>query len=118
MIRNWLLLGFAKVLEVFGFHALDVSDGLRREIPALLVFAAFSLTFRLLARVMRLLPLGVVYALWSGCTTVLTASMDLLVFGQRLAFRQVLGIGLIIAGTVWFHLSLVRKEESPPSPIS
>lgn len=106
MTRNWLLLGLAVVLEVFGFYALSVSDGLTRLVPAMLVAATFSLTFWLLARVMKRLPLGIVYALWSGCTTVLASLLDLAVFGQRLEVVQVLGIGLIIAGTTWLHLEL------------
>lgn len=118
MKRNWLLLGLAIALEIFGFYALEVSDGLSRVAPTVVVLVAFSLTFWLLARVMRRLPLGLVYALWSGCTTVLTSLMDLIVFGQHLAFGQVLGIGLIVIGTVWLHLGLTCKEESPPSPVS
>ena len=73
-------------------------------------FATFSLTFWLLARIMRRLPLGVVYALWSGCTTVLTSVMDRVVFGQELVFAQVLGIALIVAGTVWLNLGLSGTE--------
>lgn len=61
------------------------------------------------------LPLGVVYALWSGCTTVLTSLMDLIVFGQQLAFGQVLGIGLIVLGTAWLHLSLSGNDDEAGS---
>lgn len=115
MRRSWLLLGLAIFLEIFGFYALEMSDGLSRAAPTVVVFAAFSLTFWLLARVMRRLPLGLVYALWSGCTTVLASLMDLVVFDQQLAFGQALGICLIIAGTVWLHLSLSGNgEEIPP----
>lgn len=116
MRRNWLLLGLAIVLEIFGFYALDISEGLSRVAPTVVVFATFSLTFWLLARVMRRLPLGVVYALWSGCTTVLTSLMDLIVFGQQLAFGQVLGIGLIVLGTAWLHLSLAGNDDEQGSP--
>lgn len=119
MIRSWLLLGLAIVLEVFGFYALNVPESLSRATPTVLVFATFSLTFWLLARVMRRLPLGVVYALWSGCTTVLTSLMDLVVFGQQLAFGQVLGISLIVMGAVWLHLGLSSNdEESSPGSVS
>lgn len=106
MRRNWLLLGLAIALEIFGFYALEVSEGLSRVVPTVMVFATFSLTFWLLARVMKRLPLGAVYALWSGGTTVLTSVMDLVVFGQQLVFGQVLGIAFIVVGTVWLNLSL------------
>lgn len=119
MRRNWLLLGLAIVLEIFGFYALEGSDGLSRMVPAVVVFVTFSLTFWLLARIMRRLPLGMVYALWSGCTTVLTSLMGLIVFGQQLAFGQVLGIGLIVLGTARLHLSLSgNDEERSPGPVS
>lgn len=115
MRRNWLLLGLAIVLEMFGFYALEASDGLRLVVPTALVFAAFSVTFWLLARVMRRLPLGVVYALWSGCTIVLTSLMDLVVFGQQLSFGQMLGISLVVVGVVWLNLDLSHGRDGEQS---
>lgn len=115
MSRNWLLLGFAIVLEMFGFYALEASDGLRRAVPTALVFATFSVTFWLLARVMRRLPLGAVYALWSGCTIVLTSLMDVVVFGRQPSFGQMLGVGLVVVGVVWLNLALSYGREGEKS---
>jgi small multidrug resistance pump len=115
LIRNWLLLGLAIAAEMFGFYALEISDGLTQTIPAVTVFVAFSLTYWLLARIMKRLPLGVVYALWSGCTIVLTALMDLVLFGQQLALAQVLGIACVVFGVVWLNLSLSDNDKERSS---
>lgn len=117
MIRNWLLLGIAIAVEMIGFYALESSDGLTRTIPTITTFVAFSLTYWALARIMKLLPLGVVYALWSGCTIVLTAVMDLVVFGQQLALAQILGIVCIVSGVVWVNLSLSEDAEKPSDSV-
>ena len=115
MIRNWLLLGLAIAVEMLGFYALEISDSLTQTTPTVTVFVAFSLTFWLLARVMKQLPLGVVYALWSGCTIVLTALMDLVIFGQQLALPQVLGIVCVVSGVVWLNLGLSGNDEERSS---
>ncbi len=112
MTRDWLLLGLAIAFEIVGFYALNISDGFSRVAPTLTVFAAFFMVYWLLARIMRRLPLGIVYALWSGCTVALTSLMDLMIFGEQPAVGQTLGLGLIIAGVAWLNLSASSGQRS------
>lgn len=110
MTRAWSLLGFAAAVELVGFYALNISVGLSRVVPTLAMFAAFFIVYWLLARVMKRLPLGVAYALWSGSAVTLTSLMDLTMFGERLAPGQALGIGFIITGIVWLNLGASRSK--------
>ena len=50
------------------------------------------------------MPVGVVYAMWSGLGIVMIAAIGYLVFGQRLDLPAVIGIGLILCGILVIHL--------------
>jgi small multidrug resistance pump len=53
---------------------------------------------------LKTLPLGVAYAIWSGVGTVLVAVVGWLLYRQQLDLPAMLGIGLIVAGTVVLNL--------------
>jgi len=50
------------------------------------------------------MPVGIVYAIWSGLGIVLIAVIGYVVFGQRLDLPAVLGMGMILAGILVIHL--------------
>ncbi len=97
---HWLYLGVAILFETIGTTALKASDGMTRAWPALIVVVAYALSFWLLALVLRVIPVGVAYAIWSGMGICLIAAIGWMVFGQRLDGPAVAGLGLIIAGIV------------------
>ena len=97
---HWLYLAVAIVFETIGTTALKASDGMTRLAPSLLVVLAYALSFWLLALVLRIIPVGVAYAIWSGLGICLIAAIGWVVFGQRLDTPAILGLGMIIAGIV------------------
>lgn len=97
---HWLFLGVAVLFETIGTTALKASDGMTRALPSLLVVLAYALSFWLLALVLRVIPVGVAYAIWSGLGICLIAAIGWVVFGQRLDTPAILGLGMIIAGIV------------------
>ncbi len=101
---HWLYLGVAILFETIGTTALKASDGMTRALPALVVVLAYALSFWLLAIVLRVIPVGVAYAIWSGLGICFIALIGWFVFGQRLDAPALLGIGLIIAGIVVINL--------------
>jgi small multidrug resistance pump len=50
------------------------------------------------------MPVGIVYALWSGLGIILIALIGYAVFGQKLDLPAIAGLGLIIAGIVVIQL--------------
>src|SRR6218665_273663 len=82
--QSYLLLGLAIVMEVAGTTALKASDGFTRLVPSLLTAVAYGASFYLLSLTLRLIPIGVAYAVWSGVGIVLVSSIAWLVYGQRL----------------------------------
>jgi small multidrug resistance pump len=95
---HWLLLGAAIVFETIATSALKASDGMTRTAPTLLVIVAYALSFWLLAQVLRVVPVGIAYAIWSGVGICLIAAIGWTVFGQRLDTPALLGMSLIVAG--------------------
>lgn len=97
---NWLYLSFAIVLEVIATSALKASDGFTRPLPSLLVVLGYAAAFYLLSLTLRSLPVGVVYAVWSGVGVVLITLAGWLLFQQALDAPALIGIGLITAGVI------------------
>ena len=52
----------------------------------------------------RTLPMGIVYAIWSGIGMVMIVAIGWLGFGQRLDQPALIGVSLILAGVVMLNL--------------
>lgn len=99
-MKYWLLLVAAILGEVIATSALKYSNGLTRLTPSVLVVVGYGVSFYLLALVLRVIPVAVVYAIWSGCGVALIALIGWLVFKEPLHWIGLLGLGLIVAGVV------------------
>lgn len=104
LLSAYILLGFAIVCEVIGSTFLVKSDGFSRLIPSLLVILFFSIAFFLLSHVIKTIPMGIAYAIWSAVGMVLTAAVGYFIFKQSLDLPAMIGIAMIIAGVVVIHL--------------
>jgi len=98
------LLVLAIVAETVGTTALQASQQFTRAGPSVLVVVAYGGAFYLLSLVLKVMPVGVVYAVWSGLGVVSIAVIGRVVFGQRLDGPALLGIALILAGVFVIHL--------------
>ena len=98
------LLGAAILSEVMATTALKASDGFTRLGPSLLAGLGYCISFYLLAQVMKSIPTGVVYAVWSGLGIVLIAAVGWVMFGQKLDVPALIGMGLIVAGVAVIQL--------------
>lgn len=111
-MSSLLLLAVAIVIEVIGSAALKASYGFTKPLPSVVVVVSAILTFYLIGIIVNRMPLGIVYATWSGVGTALTAMIGVFVFGETLVIWQTAGIGLIIAGVIL--LNLPAKPRSDP----
>lgn len=101
---HYIYLFFAVLAETIGTSALQASQQFTRLWPSVLVVVAYGCAFYLLGLTLKYMPVGVVYAIWSGLGIVLIALIGYLVFGQRLDLPAVLGLGMIIAGILVINL--------------
>lgn len=104
MPLHYLYLTAAVVMETIGTTALQASAQFSRFWPSALVVVAYGISFYLLALTLRFMPVGVVYAIWSGLGIVCIASIGFVIFGQKLDWPAVLGLAMIIGGIAVIHL--------------
>ena len=64
----------------------------------------FCIAFYLLSQVIKVIPLGIAYAIWAGVGIVLTAIVGYVIFKQVLDLPAFIGIALIISGVVVINL--------------
>ena len=65
--------------------------------PSLITLAGYAGAFYFLSMVLRSIPLGIAYAIWSGAGIVLVALVGWLVFKQHLDLPAIVGINGIKA---------------------
>lgn len=99
-MKTWIILLVAILSEVIATSALKASDGFSKLGPSVLVVVGYGLAFYFLSLTLKVMPVGIAYAIWAGLGIVLTAIIGWLVFGQKLDFAAFAGIGLILLGVV------------------
>lgn len=103
-MRTYLFLLIAVMFETFGSSCLQASQQFTRFWPVVGVIFGFAGAFYFFTLVLKVLPLGITYAMWSGIGMVLIAGTGWLFFGQRLDWAAMAGIALIIAGILVINL--------------
>lgn len=101
---HWFFLVLAIAAETVGTSALKASDGFTRLGPSILTAMAYAVSFYLLAQVLKVVPVGIAYAIWSGLGIVMIALIGWMIFDQKLDAPALLGLGLIIAGILVMQL--------------
>ncbi|MGV6811025.1 MAG: DMT family transporter [Brevirhabdus sp.] len=101
---HYLYLLLAVIAETVGTSALQASQQFTRLTPSIIVVVAYAAAFYLLSLTLRTMPVGIMYAMWSGLGIVLIALIGFAVFGQKLDWPAILGMALILAGIVVIHL--------------
>ncbi|WP_065754431.1 DMT family transporter [Bradyrhizobium paxllaeri] len=97
-------LALAIICEVTGSAFLLRSDGFTKLVPTVAMGLCYLTSFYLLSVALKMIPLGVAYAIWAGLGIVLTAIVGVVVFRQALDLWACVGIGLIVAGVAILNL--------------
>lgn len=92
------------VAEVIATTSLKASDGFNRLLPSIIVVIGYSISFFGLSQVVKMMPLGIAYAIWSGLGIVLVSVAALFLYQQKLDWPAILGILLIISGVLVINL--------------
>lgn len=97
----WLTLAIGT--EVVATTALKPSDGFTRLGWVAVVVAGYGISFYALSITLRSIPLGVVYAVWSGVGTAAIVVIGFVLFREMLDALRLAGIGLIIIGVIMLN---------------
>jgi len=96
----WVYLILAITSEVIATSALKATEGFTRWQPSLIVFAGYCSATYLLSLTLKVIPIGVAYALWSGIGVTLITLVGWVLYNQKLDSAALIGIGLIVSGVV------------------
>lgn len=103
-MQTWIILLVAIVSEVVATSALKASEGFSKLGPSVLVVVGYGLAFYLLSLTLKVMSVGIAYAIWAGLGIVLTAVIGWFLFEQKLDTAALLGMGLIILGVIVINL--------------
>lgn len=101
---HWIYLAIAIVAEVIATSALKASHEFTRLIPTIIVVIGYLTAFYFLTLSLRVIPVGIAYAIWAGLGIVLIASISWILYGQKLDLPALLGMALIISGVLVINL--------------
>jgi small multidrug resistance pump len=99
-MNHWLALAIAIVAEVVATSALKMTGEFTKLLPSLVVVTGYAIAFYFMTLSLRVLPVGIMYAIWAGLGIVLVAIIGLVVYKQVLDFPAILGLTLIVSGVV------------------
>ena len=104
----WVMLGIAGIFEVVWATCMKYSEGFTKLSWSLLTFAGMAVSFFLLARATKTLPLGTAYAVWTGIGALGSVIVGIILFKEpvtagRLIFAALLLIGIIgLITCIWW----------------
>ncbi|SPL71552.1 DMT family transporter [Acinetobacter stercoris] len=104
LVLAYIYLACAIISEVAGSTFIVKSDGFTKLAPSIAVLVLYSIAFYLLSQVVKVIPLGITYAIWAGVGIILTAIIGVIVFRQALDLAAMIGIALIISGVIVINL--------------
>ena len=103
-MSGYLFLGIAIAAAVVATTSMKALDGCNKPRPLILVVCGYGLSLWLLSIVVKTIPIGVAYAVWSGMGIVLVSIAALFLYQQKLDWPAILGMSMIVGGVVVMQL--------------
>ncbi|MGO8688334.1 MAG: quaternary ammonium compound efflux SMR transporter SugE [Thermoguttaceae bacterium] len=101
----WILLFFAGLFEIAWVIGLKYTHGLARFWPSVATILLSFVSFGLLARAARDLPIGTSYAVWTGIGAFGATVLGIFLFQESSSPVRLLFIALIVAGVIGLKLT-------------
>ena len=101
----WVWLGVAGLFEVVWAVLLKYTDGFSRLLPSLATVAAMAVSFYCMSRALQVIPIGTVYAVWTGIGAAGAAIWGMAMEGDPATAARILCLTLILAGVAGLKLA-------------
>ena len=101
---TYLLLLLAIGVEVAATSLLPRTAGFTVLLPTVGVLTGYAVSILLLAQVVKTVPVGVAYAIWSSLGTLAVVAIGAVFLGQSLSVWQVIGLVLVVSGVLLLDL--------------
>ena len=96
----YVFLLVAIAAEVFATSTLKSTEGFTRLWPTVACLSGYLVSFAALSQAVKVVPVGVAYALWSGLGTAAIVAIGAVFLHEPITVVKIVGIGLIVAGVV------------------
>lgn len=97
---HFVLLTLAILAEVIATSFLKETEGFTKLWPSVVVSFGYALAFYFLSLTLKTIPVGIVYAIWSGAGIVLVSLIAYFFYDQKLDSAALIGIGFIVVGVI------------------
>ncbi|MDZ4370535.1 MAG: multidrug efflux SMR transporter [Phenylobacterium sp.] len=104
-MNAWLYLALAIVLEVAATFLLKLSNGFEKVQWGVASIALYSACFWVLAPALKVIPVGVAYAIWAGVGIAAAGAIGAFAFGEKLGPLQLGFVAMIMVGAVGLRLT-------------
>jgi small multidrug resistance pump len=96
----YLYLAIAIIAEVAATSALKASEEFTKLIPSIIVIAGFLTALYFMTLVLRTIPVGITYAIWSGLGIILVSIVSFILYDEIADLPAIIGMGFIIFGVI------------------
>src|SRR5688572_9221958 len=82
-VKTFSILFLAILSEVIATTALKFSEGFSKLVPSVVVVLGYGFSFYMLSVALKVMPIGVAYAIWSGVGLILTVIVGMILWQER-----------------------------------
>ncbi|MDT0124476.1 multidrug efflux SMR transporter [Paenibacillus sp. RRE4] len=111
MNRNWLYVFVGGIIEIVWVSGLKHASNAWEWV---LTGLAIVISFGLIIAAAKRLPVGTVYAVFTGIGTAGTVLTEMLLFGEPFRLAKLLLIGLLLCGVIGLKLVTDQQESQTP----
>lgn len=96
----WFWLVIAGCFEVFWATCMKLSHGFTQHVFTVLTIAGMLVSFGLLSHVMKTLPMGTAYAVWTGIGALGSVIVGMLLFKEAMFPLRAIFVVLLLVGII------------------
>jgi small multidrug resistance pump len=104
LTQAYILLAISIILEITATGYLKATEGFTRWIPSLISVVAISGCMFFMSHVMKILPVGITYATWSGIGIIALTLIGIVKYKQIPNLATLFGLSLIVIGVIIVNL--------------
>ena len=104
MFNSYLLLTLAIIFEVAGTMLLPLSQNFTKFIPTFGLTIFYIGSFYCLTFSLKIIPISIVYATWSGMGIFLITILGYFIYRQTVNWQVAIGLLLIITGVILVNI--------------
>lgn len=101
----WILLFVAGAFEVAWAGTMKLTEGFSRLLPSILNLSCMACSVILIENVVKVLPVGTAYAVWTGIGAVGAMLIGIWVYHEPASVLRILFLLMIVAGIVGLNLT-------------